>query len=358
MTSELLAILALVQAGVLVLLFTVLFWKRVARTYWEKRHEDSYEELREALRRWQRGEGEASAIRRALDGCPLRSARRLLDDVGEELEPGVRRRLRAVMRDTAWFGSVCSATRSWFWWRRMDAAQILRFLGTGAEAEILDDLLRDRHGATRLAAMFAARALTLPELLHPLLDRLLAEERPRRKVLVDSLLAYGPELVDPLLERLDAADDPSDLETLLTVAGRLARDHPLPALRERLLALTSHREIELRIKAVKAMRAFGDDAAVRAVEAALSDEAWEVRTQAASALGAMAEGGRVRDALQGALGDPNWWVRLRAAIALRKQGSEGVRELESIEARDDRFAYDMANYVLSLTPRAVEEYAG
>jgi len=358
MSSELLAILVLLQAGVLVLLFTVLFWKRVARTYWEKRNEDSYEKLSTALGRWQRGEGDASAIRRALEGCPLRSARRFLDDVGEEMEAGARRRLRAVMRDTPWFESVCSAARSWFWWRRMDAAQILRFLGTAEEAPLLTGLLRDRHGATRLAAMFAARSLTLPELLGPLLDRLLREERPRRKVLVDTLLAYGEELADPLLERFRATDDPADLEILLTVLGRLARNHPLPAVRERLLPLTSHRDTEVRIEAVRAMRSFEDDDAVRAVEAALSDEAWEVRTQAATALGAMAGGAQVREALRGALGDANWWVRLRAAIALRKQGDTGVRELESIEPRDDRFAHDMANYVLSLTPRAVEEYAG
>lgn len=358
MSSELLTILALVQGGVLVLLFGVLIWNRVARTYWERRGEEGYRALTSAFRRWRaEGRRDAAPIRQALDGCPIRSVRRFLDDVAEELDPGVLDDLREIVRDTRWFDSVRSATGSWLWWRRMDAAQIFRSLGTSEEADLLAELLRDSHGATRLAAMFAARERVLPELLEPLLGRLHREERPRKKVLVDTLLVYGEDLVDPLLARLTETTDPSELKTLLSVLGRLAADHPLPRLRERVLPLTSHRETEVRIEAIRALRPFRDEAAVRSVEAALSDEAWEVRTQAASSLGAMGGGERIREALRSALTDSSWWVRLRAAIALRKLGEFGVHVLESIEPDEDPFAYDMANYVLSLTPRAVQEYA-
>lgn len=358
MSSELLVILALVQGGVVLLLFGVLVWKRLSRTYWERREEESYEALVDALRRWRRGgRDDPSPVRAALERCPLRAARRFLDDHWGELEVDERRELREVVRDTPWFGSARAAAGSWLWWRRMDAAQILRSVGGPEEADLLNDLLRDSHGATRLAAMFAARELALPELLDPLLDRLLEEERPRRKVLIDTLLTYGTELVQPLSSRMEETTDPEALRTLLLVLGRLAGEHPLVRLRDQLLPLTSHRETEIRIQAIKALRAFRDEAALREVEDALSDDAWEVRTQAASALGEMGGGEPARRALHRALRDENWWVRLRAAIALRKLGEAGVRELESIEAEEDPYAYDMANYVLGLTPRAVEEYA-
>ena len=51
---------------------------------------------------------------------------------------------------------------------------------------------------------------------------------------------------------------------------------------------------------------------------------------------------------------PRW---LRAAIALRQLGQPGLEILAAVQAGDDRYAREMANYILGLSAAAVADYA-
>jgi hypothetical protein len=59
-----------------------------------------------------------------------------------------------------------------------------------------------------------------------------------------------------------------------------------------------------------------------------------------------------------ALRDPSWWVRLRAGLTLRRLGAPGIDILGQTDPDEDRFAFEMAQYVLGLDEAAVAEYGG
>ncbi|MCC2955720.1 HEAT repeat domain-containing protein [Massilia sp. IC2-477] len=83
------------------------------------------------------------------------------------------------------------------------------------------------------------------------------------------------------------------------------------------------------------------------VRALLGHEDWQVRVQAARALGRVGERSDAARLTQ-LLGDPQWWVRYRAAQALRELPLLARADLEAVRASlTDRFALDMLDQVLA-----------
>ncbi|KFI06617.1 HEAT repeat domain-containing protein [Massilia sp. BSC265] len=83
------------------------------------------------------------------------------------------------------------------------------------------------------------------------------------------------------------------------------------------------------------------------VRALLGHEDWQVRVQAARALGRVGQRGDAAR-LTALLGDPQWWVRYRAAQALRELPLLSRADLEAVRASlSDRFALDMLDQVLA-----------
>ncbi|VXC78191.1 HEAT repeat domain-containing protein [Massilia sp. 9I] len=83
------------------------------------------------------------------------------------------------------------------------------------------------------------------------------------------------------------------------------------------------------------------------VRALLGHEDWQVRVQAARALGRVGERSDAAR-LTALLGDPQWWVRYRAAQALRELPLLSRADLEAVRASlTDRFALDMLDQVLA-----------
>lgn len=358
MSPRVLGLLAAVQGGIVVLLFGLLLWNRVARSLVARRYERQREAVAQILLRWHWRDLDLDAVADAFGGTTLRAARSALDDVWDTLGPDERATLVEVARSTRWFRRVYRQAAAVFWWHRMDAAQMLGYLGRHEDAEVLGRLLGDRHPAVKIAAVFTARRLALSELLLPLLEEAVRAEPARRKSLQDALLAYGERLVDPLIERFASAEEEDEVVTCLALAGQLGRRASVPRLARPVMERARDERLEVRIAAVRALGAFEDDDVPvhRALRDALGDEAWQVRAQAAGALGVLGVES-ADDDLRRALRDPSWWVRLRAGIALRQLGDPGRRLLEAVDPDDDPFAYDMSRYVLRLDEPVVAEYA-
>jgi HEAT repeat protein len=82
-----------------------------------------------------------------------------------------------------------------------------------------------------------------------------------------------------------------------------------------------------------------------------------IRAQAAKSLGALgADDGR--RALEAALADQAWWVRANAATSLRQLGDAGMAALRRAARSEDRFARDRAREALSLSAPAREPVVG
>jgi HEAT repeat protein len=115
--------------------------------------------------------------------------------------------------------------------------------------------------------------------------------------------------------------------------------------------------MEIRVATATCLRNFPHPQATNALRRLLTDRSWQVRARAAASLGAVGAAEAIDDLLL-SLCDPNWWVRLRSAIALRLVGPAGIAALERVDGRVDRYAFDMAHYVLELDNGAMAEYVG
>lgn len=133
-----------------------------------------------------------------------------------------------------------------------------------------------------------------------------------------------------MLPRLSAAR----LPRALLIAEALRVEPPADLLRSAL----SGSELAVVTAALRTVETPGLLPQVRAL---LSHEDWQVRVQAAKALGRI--GGREDvDRLAGLLADREWWVRYRAAQALLELPWMGAPELEALQSSlTDRFAADI-----------------
>ena len=356
MNRGVLVLLVALQGGLLTILFLLLGWNHLTRTVRDRRQRRHAKRLSRALLRWARGKIEPDRLETALDGTPPAALYEILERHFDGLEAEQARTLVDCIRSSDRLAKVRSLARSSFWWRRQRGAELLGYMGRDEDAGLLSDLLADDHPAVSAAALLAARRLRLTDLLEPLLDQLESEGPPgHRRFLIDVLLGYGPRLVRALSDRLERGG-PAEAEVArLDLAGRLGD----PELAAPVLRRVRQGTLEVRISAVRALASFPVGEALEPLRGALRDPAWEVRAQAANALGRLGEEETVDD-LRRALGDPSWWVRLRSALALRGMGETGVAVLEAVRddgATGDRYAADMARYVLSLDSVALEEHA-
>lgn len=354
MTRPLLLPLLLLEGGIVLLLFLLLaawpFLRRATEAYRTRQRTI----LLDAAHSRRKGQGIGS-VQAALARCRPGALLRALETIEEEgIGPGDLD-LDRLVRATPAFRRLERAAGSLFWWRRQTAAQLLaRVARPAADLPLLLRLLHDPHPAVSTTALMAARELGWPTLAEPLLELALEEgpgHRGQEELLRETLASLDADVVPSLRSRLKAIADESEEITLLRIAGRLG-DHRLqPYLAERLRSGS----LEVRIQAAKTLATVGGKRSIPHLKRALEDPAWQVRTQAARGLGALGARGATAE-LRRLLSDPSWWVRLRAALALRGLGPPGRRILAATDAGVDRYAADMARYVLSLDDAALQEY--
>ena len=358
LSSDLLRLLVGAPGLLVGALFLFLLLNRLFQDLISRRRRTWKERAERAIREWVAGRLEPAAMVDVLSNAPVAAAREALEEVWPVLLGEDRERLRRLARESGWARELRRRAGSPFWWRRMDVAQILAFVGTEEDLAAVVDLLEDRHMAVRVASTFTARDLSHPDLIDPLLRQAVVADPPRRRALDDAILSFGEAAVPKVRAELeDVPDDAVERQgVLLRLAGRLAELSDGSELFPAVLEHADSDHLEVRIQAVKALGSFTTERSIQPLRSALGDSAWQVRAQAAKGLGRLAED-EVRGDLRAALSDESWWVRLRAAIALRQLGEVGVRELESVDGEDDPYAHDMAVYVLRLEEAALLEHA-
>lgn len=103
---------------------------------------------------------------------------------------------------------------------------------------------------------------------------------------------------------------------------------------------------------VAALRSVTMPDAIDAVRRLLADAHWQVRVQAARALGRIGEPADIGHLAQ-LLADPEWWVRYRAAQSLVELAKLYGEPLDAVRARlSDRFAADMLAQVMAEKEKA------
>ncbi|OGN57130.1 MAG: hypothetical protein A3D96_04890 [Chlamydiae bacterium RIFCSPHIGHO2_12_FULL_44_59] len=147
-----------------------------------------------------------------------------------------------------------------------------------------------------------------------------------------------------LESRLESDKDPFIRVSCLEVLSSHMNTHISALARKDLYTPSKN----LRIAAIRALGHAPDPQNVTALLSLLKDPAWEIRAIAARSLGYL----KAKEALSeltSLLKDEIWWVRINSAIALKRLGEEGKKKLEQQNPQEDKYAYQIAQYILNVT---------
>jgi HEAT repeat protein len=348
-----LGLLAIGQAVFIALLLVTLMLGRAFRAWHRERARRDSDDLIRAAHRWLVREDDGHGFPDAVDasefGVVVETLQRLSSQVaGDRWEF-----LLSDLRDTSWFRGVMARATSSFWWRRLAAANALVIVAVPEDLPALELLITDPNRMVRLATVGVLRRLQSARLVEHTLEIAETSRSVARRCPLE-VLATAPGLdLRILSERLTSPRGPVELRMLLDLVGELA----VPGFLDYVLPHAGSSDLEVRIAVARTLGHFPHPSSNAALLSFLADPDWQVRAQAAAGIGAIGD----RDAaavLGAALRDPSWWVRLRAALSLRRLGEPGLRALRGAQAEDDRYAYEMAQYVLGLDDAAIAEYSG
>lgn len=352
MTPFVLGIIAVLQAIFLVLLIGVLL---AERTVLNRRHEQLARDRRRfvsAMHRHVRY-GRSEEAEEVLRECPLAVISSVLQSLAVQLGGDEWERIVEIVHESPRMEEIRSRGSSRRWWRRLESARLLALLATEEDTELVHQLVNDRHAAVEIAAAGALDRIPSEQLVGAVLDRAVEAGGVVASYLIDLLCTNKSSLLSVLMHRLSEPRSDEELAMVMNLASELG----IPSLIGYVAVHAEHENIEVRIATVRALGAFPHPVSSRALRLRLRDARWQVRAQAAAALGSICAI-EAADELAAALTDTSWWVRLRSGLSLRRLGPTGSARLGAISPDADPFAYDMAQYVMGLSDSAMAEYSG
>lgn len=353
MSADFLIALSVFQGVLLVIVVTGLFIGHVVSNRRDRLRSAELDIVRGALRRFLARRLLADEAIDVLDGVSIGSLNAFLHEFAAQASGHEGEAVFELIRGTRWHDRIVRHARSRFWWRRLGAARAIATIATAEHLMLVHTLVHDDTPAIRLAAASALERLPSPALAAAILDRAIGGHAVARNHLIEVLAASRTIVMPVLIDRLVAPKADAELRVLLDLGSLLG----YPTLLPHVIPHAMSANVEIRVATATCLRNFPHPQASNALRRLLTDRSWQVRARAAASLGAVGAAEAIDDLLL-SLCDPNWWVRLRSAIALRLVGPAGVAALERVDGRVDRYAFDMAHYVLELDNGAMAEYVG
>jgi hypothetical protein len=351
MTYAVLAAIALVQIGFIVILIFFIFTVRIRFNRRARAIASAQERLQPVLRQWLVGVSEAKDVRDVLASLAPSVARDVAIRFSQAALPDAKSKaLAGLVRYDEWYRDAMADSRSIFWWRRLESARLIAELGTRADEGVVRSLLMDKHAAVRVGASAALRKVSSPKLIELVLDELPDQPLVVRSYQMLLLRDQWRIARDILLPRLTAEAPVLALPHWLNVAEALA----LPELLDAATKLAGHTSPNVRLAVARALRGYFNPTTPKVLITLLSDTDWRVRAQAARSLGVLGDPAVVA-ALAESLTDRIWWVRFRSALSLCQLGEPGRRVLRATRDGTDPYASQMASMVSGLSPGSVLE---
>lgn len=251
-----------------------------------------------------------------LEGLDARSAAALLAENGEFMAASLWEEIGAMLASKGRVGEFTGLLKNPKPEIRTQAAEVLGYTAVPGAAQALLETLGDKNEEVRLAAGAALVRLRDPSTAVPLAQGLGNPGKLLPARVAEVLLALEENAVGPLLEEIKKAGQEGQC-LICEVLGQLGNAGAVPALTE---LLSTSPFVKVRAAAAGAL---GDIPAsgkegVDALLAALGDPAWEVRSQAAKALGQSGNRDAVPSLEVVAAGDEEWTVRTMAQAALER----------------------------------------
>ena len=310
--------------------------------YWERRYQQSqmllYTGFIDALRCAEERQRWLSLA----ETLPAAHVRRFLLMYLQRTESSFREEVAGLYRARGLLEEDCRTLRSGDWLKRMRTLRMMLYVARTEELELLKSLPLQRH-PERLAVCFVFARLGEIDPLLEQLRSLQLQQRHASQPISAMLWSMSPSNIHALMQRWGEIPDPFLRRALLITAATAA---PASGL-EMLPKAAADSTLEIRIGACLAACQMSAPRVRGLLLTLLEDETWEVRGQAAKALGVLRDR-HAMDALCAAMGDRSFWVRQNSAVAIGRMGDEGLARLAQI-VRDgaDRYAVDAARQVLS-----------
>jgi HEAT repeat protein len=353
MAAWVFAIIALVQAGFLLLLVLFLM---IRRSY-DRGKRAAFNAARSALdiplRNWIVAGAHADPVVRALRALPRSAAIGYVSLLARQTIPEAQRdELAEALRGEAWVRRAVRQRNSRYWWRRLEAARALSIVGTERDSDAVTALLRDEHPAVQIAAASALPRVADGALLTDVLERLFLYPKVVRHYLTTVLRLTRGAVGPALARRIRETDETVELAALVSLAGSLDDPEAISAA----LGHAEHPEAAVRRAVAQTLARHPGPDSARALAQLATDRAPTVRAAAARALGELGAG-IAAPVLGKMLTDPVWAVRFRSALALAQIGERGRAALRTARSGSDRFAREMATLVSGLSDGAVLDLA-
>jgi hypothetical protein len=268
--------------------------------------------------------GDEGALR-ALVGSPpahrLPIARILIIPLVDDRDPERISASRNIAQELSLLAIVDRYLRSYWWWRRKVALQVLGLIQARDYAAKIVGALDDPHPEVRNSALDALADLQDPETLKAIVVRMhdASLQRGRRAA---ALTAFGPRCEQFLLEL--ARVDPEHRLNYARALSVCGTAHARPALCD----WAADARVEVRSAVFEALGRIGlDDRGASLALAALESGDATERAMAAGALHGW-NGGADAAARLGRHLDDVWTVAVQSARTLRSMGAAGQLELE------------------------------
>ena len=226
--------------------------------------------------------------------------------------------------------------------KRLKAARLFTLFADSSETKYLASLLKDK-AIIRLTALDALSQISSPEALAFIFQALEKDSDQNVEAYFNILYVQGDKIEAFLKTYLRKPLSVKKLGLLIELVGYIS----LPSLYPEVVYYTSHSEKEIRIRVARALGNLAVPDSINTLIQLATDQEYGVKAQAIKSLGKI-RALEALDILTSALFSPSWEVRLCAGYGLRNMGPLGIHSLEKIaRAREDRYATDMANMVLS-----------
>lgn len=353
MSVYVLTMVATLQVAFILLLLTTLVLGRALAAWRSPRREQALDELTAVANHWLSTGGDDTTLLETIEKSDFPTVVGVLQRLGSQVGGDVWEDLVVRVRTTRWFEQVKKRVHGRVWWRRLSATHALAMVAEPMDLPLIETLVHDKNPVVRLATVATLKRVQNAMLLDAALELADTTQTVVRRYLLE-MLTQSPSLdLAVIADRIDHPTSMRQLRILLDLVAELG----VPGFLDHVLPHAESPDLEVRIAVVRTLGEFPHPHSEAALLNLLTDSAWQVRAQAAASLGSTGAVGAA-SALREALTDRSWWVRLRAALSLRRLGPIGAEILLAVSPDEDKYAHEMARYVLGLDDAAVAEYGG
>lgn len=229
------------------------------------------------------------------------------------------------------------------WSKRIFAVKTFRLYCEHIDEKYIVKLLQDDLQFVRLTTIPAAMNLKTDKIVYTILEIIGKGSRFSSYAYKDALAKGGEKMYYQIKRHYLSTQDINIRIACLEVISFLTHHEPINYIER---DLKSDNKI-LRLLATKVIARYPSQFSLDWFLKLAKDENWEIRAMAAKGLGSI-HAEKTIPLLVKMMSDREWWVRINSAVALLEFDDRGRKILSSLDKDVDKFAYETAQYALSI----------